>query len=80
MLDMELLMSCALMVLLHVRLGVSAAPLIEDAYPSELSTAIPRDVYIIFAKLCIVDKSTIFICLDSYAWKTLALHAIEKIE
>jgi hypothetical protein len=71
---MELPMSCALMVLLHVRLGVSAAPLMEDAYPPELSTAIPRDVY------SIVDKSTIFICSDSYAWKTLALHAIEKIE
>jgi hypothetical protein len=41
MLDMELPMSCALMVLLHVRLGVSAAPLMEDAYPPELSTAIP---------------------------------------
>jgi hypothetical protein len=33
-----------------------------------------------FAKICVVDKSTVFICSDSYAWKTLTMHAIEKME
>ena len=69
-------MSCALMVLLHVRLGVSAAPLMEDAYPPELSTAIPRDVYIILQNSVLLTRapsSSVRIRMHGKPWRCMQL-------